>query len=94
MKSNVLEYCLENKEFDIKLKKLINLNKAYYFNTEVISLLKENMNYYDYFEKGLNEGNCGITCMLLSLLFNNCYIVSGTNKYLKGKTHQKVNILG
>lgn len=37
-----------------------------------------------FFEHGFNIGNCGYTSMLLSLVLDDCFIVSGFNQFLKG----------
>lgn len=86
----MLEHCLKNEEFVSTLKNMISLNRVIHFEEDLFMnelrqfKIKNNMTFFDFFEQGLNEGTCGYTSMILSLFLDDCYIVLGINKYLKG----------
>ncbi len=90
MRNKVLEHCLKNKEFVSIVRKLVSLNRIVHFEKDWFMSqlkkfkIKEDMTLSDFFNQGLNEGTCGYTSMILSLFLDDCFIVSGINKYLKG----------
>lgn len=93
MKS-LIPYLLKNKELTDKIKYYYQIKLITNFNKSLIENFK-NIRYdhessvYDYFEKGLNIGNCHLSSLLISPLFEDFTIERGKMEYIKDlyKTH-------
>lgn len=89
MKTRIFAECMLNEEFELFTNYMISSGKVGFFDDNLLRImqtvkLQEGQSLYDYFDNGFNNGYCGFTCMLLSLLFENCELVEGKNSYLKG----------
>ena len=89
MKTKIFTECMLNEEFQLFINYMLSAGKVNFFDANLLHImetvkLQEGLSFYEYFFKGFNNGYCGFTCMLLSLLFENCELVVGKNKYLKG----------
>ena len=89
MKTKMFEECLNNPEFKQYINIMFNFNEVCFFDEPLLNKIKnfkltDNMNMYDFFDKELNIGYCGLTALLLSLLFDDCSVAFGKNIYIEG----------